>query len=54
MNLSFKPAVQYIHVQKPRQTSWIYAETAGSKRDDIQEICSPPASDTANLEKFKF
>lgn len=54
MNLSFKPPVQYICVQKPKQTSWLYAETAGSKRDDIQEICRPPALDTANPEKCQI
>lgn len=54
MNLSLKPPVQYICVQKPKQTSWLYAETAGSKREDIQEIRRPPALDTANPEKWQI
>jgi len=54
VNVSFKPAVQYIHAWEPRQTSWIYAERAEGKRDGIQEIHSPPASNTANTGKSKF
>lgn len=51
MNLSFKPAVRYIHRQKARQTSWIYAETAAGKGDDIQETYGSPTSDTEDPDK---
>lgn len=54
MNQSFKAAVQHIHAQKLKETAWIYAAAVGEKKNNTQDISSPPVLDTTNPEKLNF